>query len=110
MTVSCITFVVVIFFHSYRQIRSSKILRKFLSSISRTSSSEDLVSSLHIDVGKPQSLLTQTEVVVTPPDEAAAGELLQNMNSAVVAAGRDVPDVSRFTRFREPLIESESDS
>ncbi len=107
--VACITFVVVIFFHSYRQIRSSKILRKFLSSISRTPSSEDLLSSsLHIEVDRPQSLLTQTEVVVTPPGEAAARELLQNMNSVV--AGQDVPEVARFTQFREPLIDSDSDS
>jgi hypothetical protein len=107
--VACITFVVVIFFHSYRQIRSSKILRKFLSSISRTPSSEDLLSSsLHVEVDRPQSLLTQTEVVVTPPGEAAARELLQNMNSVV--AGQDVPKVARFTQFREPLIDSDSDS
>ena len=107
--IAFITFVVVIFFHSYRQIRSSKILRKFLSSISRTSSSEDLVSaSLHIEIDRPQSLLTQTEVVVTPPGEAAARELLQNMNSVV--AGQDVPEVARFTQFREPLIDSDSDS
>ena len=108
--VACVTFIVVIFFHSYRQIRSSKILRKFLSSISRIPSSEDLISSsLHVDVERPQSLLTQTEVVVTPPGEAAARELLQNMNS-VVAAGREVPEVARFIQFREPLIESDSDS
>ena len=106
---ACITFVVVIFFHSYRQIRSSKILRKFLSSISRTPSTEDLLStSLNIEVDRPQSLLTQTEVVVTPPGEAAARELLQNMNSVV--AGQDVPEVARFTQFREPLIDSDSDS
>ena len=106
---ACITFIVVIFFHSYRQIRSSKVLRKFLSSISRTPSTEDLLStSLHIEVDRPQSLLTQTEVVVTPPGEAAARELLQNMNSVV--AGKDVPEVARFTQFREPLIDSDSDS
>lgn len=106
---ACITFVVVIFFHSYRQIRSLKILRKFLSSISRTPSTEDLLStSLNIEVDRPQSLLTQTEVVVTPPGEAAARELLQNMNSVV--AGQDVPEVARFTQFREPLIDSDSDS
>ena len=104
--VACITFVVVIFFHAYRQIRSSKILRKFLSSISRTPSREDLMSSsLRIEVDRPQSLLTQTEVVVTPPGEAAAKELLQNMNSVVA-----VPEVARFTRYREPLIDSDSDS
>ena len=107
--VACITFVFVIFFHSYRQIRSSKILRKFLSSISRTPSSEDLTSpSLHIEVDRSQSLLTQTEVVVTPPEEAAARELLQNMNSVV--AGQEIPEVARFTQFREPLIDSDSDS
>lgn len=107
--VACITFVVVVFFHSYRQIRSSKILRKFLSSISRTPSSEDLLSaSLHMEVDRPQSMLTQTEVVITPPGEAAARELLQNMNSVV--AGQDVPEVARFVQFREPLIESDSDS
>ena len=104
--VACITFIVVVFFHGYRQIRSSKVLRKFLSSISRTPSTEDLVSS--IDVEKPTTLLTQTEVVVPPPGEAAAKELIQNMNS--VMAGHDVPEVQRYTKLREPLIDVDSDS
>ena len=106
--VACATFIVVVFFHSYRQIRSSNILRKFLSSISRTSSSEELMSPSPADLERPASLLTQTEVILTPPGEAAARELLQNMNSVV--AGNGVPEVARFARFREPLIESDSDS
>ena len=106
---ACITFVVVIFFHGYRQIRNSKVLRKFLSSISRSPSSEDLVSSsLHVDVERPQSLLTQSEVALTPTGEAEAEELLQNMNSVV--ANQNVPKVAKFTQFREPLIESDSES
>lgn len=108
--VACITLIVVVFFHGYRQIRSSKILRRFLSAISRTPSMEDLVSSsLHMDAERPTTLLTQTEVVVPPPGEAAAKELIQNMNSVV--AGQDVPKVQRYTKLREPLIEEgDSDS
>ena len=108
--VACVTFIVVIFFHCYRQIRSSKILRKFLSSISRSPSREDLISStLSEDVRKPTSLLTQTEVCIPPPEEAAAKELIQNMNSVVAA--QDVPEVKRYTQYREPLLEdADSDS
>ena len=101
---ACLTYVVIIFFHGYRQIRSSKILRNFLSSISRSPSTEELLSNMG-DVEQPTGLLSQTEVTFSPPAEAEAREFLQNMNG-----GQKVPEVERFSQCREPLIESQSDS
>ena len=107
--VACLTFLIVLFFHGYRQIRSSRILRKFLSSISRSSSKENLLSySQQADVERPTTILTQTEVVVTPPGEEDAKKLLQNLNSVV--AGNEIPKVERYSQCREPLIEEDSDS
>ena len=108
--VACAIFIFILVSHGYRQIRSSKVLRRFLSSLSPTPSHEDLLSPLlgDGDGGERATppLTTQTELVISTEGEGEARRMLQDMNS--VAAVHGVPEVATFSKCREPLIDDDS--